>query len=92
MKNLPTPIKVILNIIFFIIYRLLSCFIIWLLIWLASPIFWIDVDLLPDSLFEKIASITFFLTFITIFFRKVFYISIKNISDEEKEVIEIEYK
>ncbi len=85
MKNLPLPIKIILNIFFFIVYYVLISFLSWMLLWVILVIVWNYSDEMIDKWSEIIGATTFFITLTTIYFRRYFYISFAN-ADSEKPV------
>ncbi len=80
MKNLPAVIKIILNIIFYLVYTFIALLIIWFILPFVFHIF-IENGSTKANNITIIVSI--FVFFITIIFRKYFYISLLN---EQKEV------
>ena len=71
MKIIPTAIKIILNIIFFIIYFALASFWTWYFLTNVLNISYDD----PNKIWYVVLVFIFIITFI---FRKFFYISLKN--------------
>lgn len=84
MNNIPAVFKIILNIIFYIIYTLLFSIIFSLIFPLVLQFFWKEIYPPNDPIFAKIQIVIIILTlFITIIFRKYFYI----IFDKKEEKI-----
>lgn len=90
MKDLPIFAKITLNILLFIVYGVLLQVIIALIYWGWSYIFAYEVAGKASSFYDKLALISFLVLFIlTVVFRKYFYISLENTSQEEREKEEI---
>ena len=76
MSNLPVVLKIILNILFYVIYAILSLFIFGLILPLLQMLFDKPIFNQGDLVFDKIAIIlAIVVLFITIILRKYFYIS-----------------
>jgi len=74
MKYLPSAFRMILNIIFYIIYSIISLILTWFIL---TRVF--DVIISTDSSADKIWYIVVVFVFIiTLIFRKFFYIPLKN--------------
>ena len=71
MKMLPTAIKIVLNIVFYIVYSLISMFLVWFLL---TNVFNIGYDD-PNKVWYVVLVFILITTFI---FRKFFYISLKK--------------
>jgi hypothetical protein len=74
MRDLPLPVKIIINIILFIIYWFVLNFLSWIIIGIVSLTWLYNIDDFNDSFFEKVSLVMLLLNFITIYYRKYFYV------------------
>ncbi len=86
MKELPLGVRFLINIVFFILYVLFLSLVFSFVYPLVLDILWKEIQSFDNPIFAQIQIVIIvFVLFITLVFRKYFYISIKTETAEKEE-------